>query len=182
MLQCLWHAAVEQLRGEDPQQGAPVPEEDVLAHPLADRDPHAQLFLALAYERLDVRLARLDLAARKLPHTGHFGRIRSSTRQNLPVYDDRGADDDPLVNPFGLHGRPAFQINKEFGCLSRPVGHQKTEMWAWTHQPVSGKTGGHRTMTRWRRFGHKPATTPGRCGICVLCGEAGLAVTTSATP
>src|SRR5918993_4752717 len=61
--------------------------------------------------------------------------------------------------PFGAHEAPACQINWKIGCRRRPLGHHKTEMWAWTCWPVSERLCTP-TMTRWRQFGHKPATTP----------------------
>jgi len=85
-------------------------EGNVAPDPLTDPDPYAQLLLAFANQSLFVGLARLDLAAGKLPPAGYLGRFRPFAAEKTTVNDDRRTDDDQRGCPFGVHGPQAWQM------------------------------------------------------------------------
>jgi 4a-hydroxytetrahydrobiopterin dehydratase len=76
--------------------------------------------------------------------------MRPGTGQNFTLSNDSGTDDDTgahtpppggLVQTFVVHDQPGCQTKCRFGCRSRPLGHHKGEMWAWTRGPVSERLG-----------------------------------------
>jgi predicted enzyme related to lactoylglutathione lyase len=75
------------------------------AEQLADRDLDAELLAAFARQPVDVGLAELDLATRKLPLAGEIGRHRPPGGQHAAAANDRGADDD-------LHNRKDCQTRR----------------------------------------------------------------------
>ena len=75
--------------------------------PPGDQCPDAELLVQLADQRLLRRLPRLDLAARELPAARGLGGRRTPAREDAPVADHGGADDEQ-------HGREASVA----GCRS----------------------------------------------------------------
>jgi len=86
----------------DAQDASPVPEKNVVAHPLADGDEDAKLLLALPDQRLLLGFASLHLSARKFPLSGHLGRVRTFTCKHATVLNDGRPDDDPDPGGWGL--------------------------------------------------------------------------------
>jgi len=65
-----------------------------LEQQFADIDVCVQLLSNLALERLRVRLASSDLAARKLPHSGQVRAFEPACDEERSVPFDHGRDDD----------------------------------------------------------------------------------------
>ena len=63
---------------------------------LADRHAGVELLFNLSLERSDVRLGRIDLSARKLPHAREMNAgLAPCQQESVVFFDDSGDDDHP---------------------------------------------------------------------------------------